>query len=687
MDKKKAKERIEKLRKEINYHRYLYHVLDRQEISDAANDSLKHELEKLEKEFPKLITPDLPTQRVGGAVLSGFKKVRHSKRMLSLNDAFLEEELKEWVTRIEKLLPREPLDYFAELKVDGFAISLEYRNGILVRGSTRGDGITGEDITENLKTIESLPLQIHNPEEISKEKEIKKIFKEFPLVKKITIKIPETLEVRGEVYMTKKTFAEINREQKKRGSPPFANPRNVAAGSIRQLDPKITASRKLDFLAYDIVSDLGLETHEEKHALARVFGFKTINPAEQCKKTSDIVAFWKNVLDERERLPFLIDGVVIQVNSTKLFERLGVVGKAPRGALAFKFPAKEAVTILKEIVIQVGRTGVLTPVAVLEPVVVDGVTVSRATLHNMDEIERLDVRVGDTVIIQRAGDVIPDIVRVLKNLRPHSAKAFQMPKTFCGQNVRRTPGEVAHRIMNPEQCELVERKRLYHFASKHAFDIKGLGPKIIDRLADENLIQDAADLFNLKEGDIAPIERFAEKSAGNIIHAIQSKKEIEFPRFIYALGIPHVGEETALDLAKRFGTLEKLEQASLEELNAIPNIGPIVTESIHQWFNEKRYKIFLKKLRDAGVRSKHFRSGKETGKLHNQTFVLTGTLERLTRDEAKMRIREHGGNVSETVSKNTDYAVVGETPGSKLKQAKNLGVTTLNETEFLSLIQ
>lgn len=685
MAKGEAKNRIAKLRKEINHYRYLYHVLDRQEISDAALDSLKRELARLEEQYPNLVTPDSPTQRVAGKPLRGFKKIRHSNPMLSLGDAFSEKELKQWAERLQKLLPTDQKpEYFAELKIDGFAVSLVYENGILKHGSTRGDGKTGEDVTENLKTIEAVPLRIQDPQEMFKEKEIKKILTDFPGLEKILNKTPKTLEVRGEIYMSKKSFEEANGEQKKKNLPLFANPRNIAAGSVRQLDPKITASRKLDFLVYDVTTDMGQKTHQEKHLLAKVLGFKTIKETKLCKNLEDIAVFWNKVLKERERLPFLIDGVVVQVNKNDFFERLGVVGKTPRAAVAFKFPAEEATTTIENIIVQIGRTGVLTPVAVLKPVEVGGVTVSRATLHNMDEIKRLDVRIGDTVIIQRAGDVIPDIVKVLKNMRPRNTREFHMPRTFCGQKVVHPEGEVAHRLEHPEKCDLVNREKIYHFVSKNAFNIQGLGPKIIDHLLDEGLIQDAADLFVLKEKDLEHLERFAEKSAANLAEAIQERKKIELPRFIYALGLLHVGEETAFDLAKHFGNLDKLSKVSLEELRRIPNIGEVVAESVYNWFGQKAHQKFIHKLLGAGVKVGSLRAVSK--KLAGKTFVLTGSLENLARDEAKRLIRELGGDVSESVSRETDFVVAGSEPGSKLEKAKKLGVKIINEEELLKML-
>lgn len=678
--------RVKKLRQEINHHRYLYHVLNRQEISDAALDSLKHELSEIEKEHPELITSDSPTQRVAGKALAGFKKVRHRQRMLSLNDAFSEQEVKEWEARIKKLSSHATVDYFAELKIDGFAVSLIYEDGRFVSGSTRGNGVVGEDVTQNLKTIESIPLALQRIEDVESLPEVKFFFHAFPRVKTAVARMPKKFEIRGEVYMKKSSFEAINRAQKKKKLPLFANPRNIAAGSMRQLDPAMAASRNLDFLCYDVITDLGQETHEEKHLIAKLFGFTTVDMARRCESVDDIIKFWQHVLDRREQLDFLIDGIVVQVNSGSLFDRLGIAGKAPRGAIAFKFPAEEATSEVEDIIVQIGRTGVLTPVAVLKSVPVGGVIVSRATLHNMDEIKRLDVRVGDTVIIQRAGDVIPDIVKVLKNLRPGKSKSFTMPRTFCGQKVVRNAGESAHKISHPEKCELVLRERFYHFVSKGAFDISGLGPKIIDRLADEGLIQDPADLFTLKEVDLGSLERFGEKSAENIIASIQAKKEIELARLIYALGILHVGEETALDLANHFGTLEKLAVVSREDLESVPNIGGVVAQSIYEWFGNSAHKKFLIKLKSVGVSARPVRVSHKPQKLKGLTFVLTGTLESLQRDEAKRRIRERGGDISESVSKKTDYVVVGIDPGSKAARAQALGVRTLNEREFLKFI-
>ncbi|MDO8600541.1 MAG: NAD-dependent DNA ligase LigA [bacterium] len=725
MQKEEAQKRIEALKKEINYHRYLYHALDRQEISDAALDSLKHELAKLEESFPEFLTSDSPSMRVAGKPLAKFKKVKHDVRMISLNDAFSEEELGEWETRITKLatsypasaeasagrqLPVTSLGYFAEAKGDGFAISLIYENGVLKTAATRGDGMTGEDVTENIKTIEAVPLRL--PEDIvtvaKKQKEIHEILEAYPRVKKAVAISPKRFEVRGEVYMSKKAFAEVNRGQNKKGAVEFANPRNVAAGSVRQLNPKISASRKLDFLGWDVVTALGQETHEEEHLIMKVFGFPTIPLARFCKTLDDVIAFWKEVGRRREGLPFLIDGVVVQVNSSEVFEKLGVVGKAPRGAIAFKFPAEEATSVVESISVQVGRTGVLTPVATLKPVRIAGVTVTHATLHNMDEIKRLDVRIGDTVVVERAGDVIPAITGVLKRMRPKNAREFHMPKScpICGFPVRQQatsyPGATAHGLARlpaissklsvgyyctNRNCAAVQRERLRHLVSKKAFDIDGLGPKIIDALLDNGLIKDAADLFTLKQEDVEQVERFAEKSAANLVVAIAEKRSIDLARFIFGLGIHHVGEETAIDLAAHFGTLEKIAEASLDELAGIRDIGGVVAKSIYEWFREKKNQELLKKFERVGVRLKSYKLQATSHKLQGLTFVLTGELGAMSRDAAKARIRELGGDVSESVSKKTDYVVVGENPGSKFEKAKKLGVKIVDEKEFMKMIK
>lgn len=669
-----AKKRIAKLKQVIEHHRYVYHVLDREEISDAALDSLKHELKTLEDEFPKLRTPDSPTQRVGGAALKAFKKVRHHAPMLSLEDVFTEEEFEKWLLRIEKLAGLgHPPPLYIEAKFDGLAMSLVYTDGVLVEAATRGDGVIGENITQNAKTIESIPLKLH-----SHQKSHSASFDSF-----FRHSIARRFEIRGEALISKKNFEKINDIQKKKEETIYANPRNLAAGSVRQLDPAITRSRHLDFIAYDIVSDIGQKTHAEEHDILASLGFKTDTRAEIVKTKEGVFKHRYAIETIRERLACNIDGLVVSVNDNALFKKLGVVGKAPRGSVAYKFAPEEAATMIEDIIVQVGRTGALTPVAILRPVFIGGVTVSRATLHNEDEIKRLGVKIGDTVIVGRAGDVIPDIRNVIKKLRTGKEKIFHIPLHCPVCKGKVIKDGAIHRCTN-KTCPAQKREHLYHFASKKAFDIDGLGPKIIDALLDHGLIQDAADLFDLKEGDVVPLERFGEKSAENLIRAIHERKKIEFPRFLMGLGILHVGEETAHDVADHFRSVEKLEHASKEEIASLPNVGEVVAQSIYHWFRDSYHKTIVKKLRD---RVTIMHSAKKKGtKFKNKTFVLTGTLTSIIRDEAKEKIRALGGDVSSSVSKETDYVVMGKEPGSKYEKAKKLGVKILSEEEFLKMI-
>jgi len=688
MNKEEARGRIGKLKNLINYQRYLYHVLDREEISQPALDSLKKELFDLEKIYPEFITADSPTQRVGGKALTKFEKVRHPKPMLSFNDAFSWEDMEDWLERNSKLLTKEEiskLNYYCEPKLDGLAIELIYENGIFRTGSTRGDGIFGENVTQNLKTIESVPLKLREMEDISKDlereglKEIAKNIKENGL---------KEVVVRGEAVITKKTFELVNKEQTKRRLTPFANPRNLAAGSIRQLDPKITVQRKLDVTAYDLISDFGQRTHAEEHKILAALGFKTNNKfSKYCEDLTEVFDFHQFWQKNRDKLPYEIDGIVVTVNNNKIFEKLGIVGKAPRAAIAYKFPLKEATTTVLDILIQVGRTGAITPVAYLKPVKIGGVTISRATLHNEDEIKRLGLKIGDTVVVGRAGDVIPDIVKVLPELRTGKEKEFYLPKRCpaCGTKLVKPEGEVVWRCPN-RKCFAKMRRYFYHFVSKGAFNIVGLGHKIIDRLIDANLISDPADLFKLEVGDILSLERFAEKSAKNLIKAVQSKKQITLSRFIYALGIRNVGKETAKDLSENFQTLEKLKTAALEELQKIENIGPVVAKSIFDWLSLKRNLEFLKKMEKDGIEIIMEKKIKHQP-LKGKTFVLTGTLKTITRQDAKEKIRSLGGEISESVSKKTDFVVVGEEPGSKFKIAKELGLKIISEKEFLQMLK
>jgi len=681
------KERIEKLKKLINHHRYLYHVLDRQEISEAALDSLKKELFDLEQKYPEFITPDSPTQRVGGKPLEKFEKVIHPQPMLSFNDAFSEKDMEDWLERISRLLTEDEaskIDFYCEPKLDGLAIELIYENGIFKTGSTRGDGKIGEDVTQNLKTIESVPLRLREIDEVTADLKKEGLEKIAENIKKSKLK---EVTARGEAIITKKNFEKVNEEQIKNNQQPFANPRNLAAGSIRQLNPVITAKRRLDISLYDLVSDFGQETHFQEHKILQTLGFKTNNKySKYCKNLKEVFEFRQYWLQNRERLPYEIDGIVVTINNNKIFKKLGVVGKAPRGAIAFKFPLKQAETIIEKIIFQVGRTGAITPVAVLKPVEVGGVIISRATLHNEDEIKKLGLKIGDTVIVGRAGDVIPDIVKVLPELRTGKEKAFKMPKNCpaCGTKLVKPEGEAVWRCPNPN-CFARQREYFYHFVSKGAFDIAGLGAKIIDQLIDEGLVSDPADLFELKEGDLVPLERFAEKKAKNIIEAIQSRKKINFPQFIYALGIRNVGEETSRDLAEYFGSIEKLKKASLEELQKITDIGPVVAKSIYNYFREKRNLEFLEKLEKVGIQIGQEKKAKHQP-FKGKIFVLTGALETMTREEAKEKIRLLGGEISETVSKKTNYVIIGKEPGSKYEKAKELGVKTISEKEFLKII-
>ena len=672
MTKSEAKKRIEKLKREISHHRYLYHVLDKTEISDAAQDSLKHELAELEHQFPGLVTPDSPTQRVGGKPLSKFRKVKFGKPMLSLNDAFVDEEVYDWEERNKKLLKSSKnLSYYGEIKMDGLAITLIYRNGILIRAATRGDGKVGEDVTQNIKTIEAIPLKLA----------IEK------LPKGVREKAKGEIEVRGEVYMGKKEFSELNKEQKKMGEPLYANPRNVAAGSVRQLDSKITALRPLSFFAYDLVSDLGQRTHEESHKYAKLLGFKVNEHNKFCKDIREAIKYHDHIGKMRERFPYWTDGIVLNINDIEIFRKLGVVGKAPRGAIAFKYPAKQATTVVEDIEVQIGRTGALTPVAHLKPVQVAGTTVARATLHNEDEIGRLGVKIGDTVIIQKAGDIIPDVVKVLTRMRSGREKPFAFPKTcpICGSKVERKEGEVAHYCTN-KKCFAQNKERLSHFISKAAFDIEGLGPQIIDQLIEQDLISRPSDIFELKESDLVPLEGFAEKAAINIIDSIKNSKKITLARFIYALGIRHVGEETAIDLASNFGSINKIKDASIKELENVYEIGEVVARSVCDFFQDKDNIELMDELISLGVEIENPKK-KSAGKVTGKSFILTGTLDDLSRDEAKKMIRDAGGRVASSVSKSTDYVVAGTDPGSKHDRAKQLGIKIISEKELWKILE
>jgi len=685
ISKQEAKKRVEKLKSLINKYRYHRLVLNKPLISESAEDSLKKELFDLEQKFPELVTPDSPTQRVGGKPLEKFEKFKHPQPMLSFNDAFSEEDMQDWINRLEKILKNSTQNgFYCELKIDGLAIELAYKNDVLNIGATRGDGITGENVTQNLKTIEAIPLKLLKREEVLKNLKHNKLNHIAERVKKSW---PKEIVVRGEVFLSKKEFERVNKELKNKGEKTYANPRNLAAGSVRQLNPKITALRKLDSFAYSLISDLGQKTHEEEHLILKSFGFK-INPHNKFLKNLKEIREFHNYWEKhREKLAYEIDGIVVIINNNKIFKKLGVIGKAPRGAIAYKFSPKEATTKVKNIIVSVGRTGTLTPIAILEPVQIGGVTISRATLHNEDEIKRLGIKIGDTVIVGRAGDVIPDVKKVLKELRTGKERKFKMPSKcpVCEGPVKKEKGEVAYRCINLN-CPAIKRENLYHFTSKNAMDIVGVGPKIIDQLMDAGLIKNAPDLYKLKKEDLLNLPRFAEKSAENTIKSIQAKKEPTLDKFIYALGIRHVGEETAFDLTRNFGNLEKLSNASLEKLEKIPDIGPTVAKSIYEWFRNKYNQKLLKEFKKLGVKPKEFKITKKMRKLAGKTFVFTGTLESMTREEAQEKVRELGGNVSSSVSKETDFVVAGEEPGSKYDKAKKLGVKIINEKEFLSML-
>lgn len=668
MNKGEAEKRMRMLEKQIDELREAYHTYDNPSVTDEVYDSLSRELKVLEKTYPDLVNQNSPLNRVGGKPLDKFVKVQHETRMLSLNDAFSKEEVLEWEKRVHKLLgTSKNIEYFCEIKMDGLAVSLVYEKGIFVRGATRGDGFVGEDITQNLKTVNSIPL-------------------------KLTAPFPDYVEVRGEAVMSKTVWKELNKQNKKEDKPLFANTRNAAAGSLRQLDPSLAAKRKLDFFAYDapIVRgfDAHLKNHSDRHSLLRSIGF-SLSPQElKVKDIDSVFSFIEKVSKIRESLDYGTDGIVVCVDNLSFQDELGVVGKAPRYAIAYKYPAEKATTKVVSITVNVGRTGVLTPLAHFTPTLVAGSVVSKATLHNMDQIERLDIKIGDTVVIQKAGDVIPEVVEVLPKLRIGKEKKFNMPEVcpVCNLEVSKKEGgagkTVAFYCVN-KKCPAKNIRGMQHFVS--IFEIYEVGPKILDRLKDEGLITDASDLFLLEESDLSGLERFGEKSAKNIIDSIQSKKEISLWRFIYSLGVLHVGEETAKDLANNFGNLKKIIGASLEQVEAIENIGPVVAKSVYEFFRDKDNLHFIERLENNGVKIKKAEKI-SNAKFSGMTFVLTGTLPTLSRDDAKEKINSLGGKVSSSVSKNTTYVLAGDSAGSKLDDAKRLGVKIIDEKEFKDLI-
>ena len=677
MDKKEAKRRIEKLKKVIRYHRYLYHVLDKQEISPEALDSLKHELYKLEQEYPKLVDFDSPTQRIGGEPLDKFEKVKHTVPMISIEDIFSEEELQGWESYLRKLTSIKNVDYFCELKIDGFAISLIYKDGVFLRGATRGNGKVGENVTQNLKTIESIPLEIHFHNHLGSE--LKKTESNFR-----RLLDRGRIEIRGEVYMRKDDFDKINVKRERKGEKLYANPRNLAAGSIRQLNPKLAASRSLKFLAYDLITEAGQSKHSQEHQILFELGFKT-DKGKKCKNLEEVMDFWRDVAKDRDTLPFQVDGIVVSIDDNSVFKKLGVAGKSPRGARALKFSPQQATTRVLDIKVQIGRTGAITPIAFLKPVKIGGATISRATLHNEDQIKRLGVKINDTVIVERAGDVIPAVVKVLDELRTGEERGFEMPLScpVCGAKLVRPIKETVWRCPNSD-CPARKKEFLDHFVSKKAFDIRGIGIEIVNQLVDENLISQPADIFTLTEGDLIPLERFAEKSAQNLISAIENSKEITLPRFISSLGIRHVGEETAINLAQHFGNVNRLKKVSRKRLEGIPDVGSEVSKSIFEWFRSKKNLKLVDSLLETGI--KVLPPNKFGKKLKGKKFVLTGSMQSLSRSDAEKRIRMLGGNPAKSISNQTDFLVVGENPGSKLKKAGKLGVKIIKEKKFLEMI-
>lgn len=668
MNKEQAQAEIQRLRQELNYHSYRYYVLDDPEISDAEYDRMFRKLQALEEKFPELVTPDSPTQRVGAAPVEEFETVTHTIPMVSLDNAFDDGEVRDFDQRLRKLLEREVIEYTVEPKLDGTAVELVYENGLFTVGSTRGDGFTGENITQNLKTIKSIPLRLLNDK----------------------IKIPARLEVRGEVFYPLAAFKKLNEQRLKAGEPAFINPRNSASGSLRQLDPKLTAERPLDMYVYGLgqVSGHDFKTQWEALETFKKWGFK-INPISKiCRGVEEVLQHYRKIGEMRQKLPYEIDGAVVKVNSFELQRQAGMRTRSPRWAIAYKYEAQQETTQILEIQAQVGRTGTITPVAIMQPVMVGGVTVSRATLHNEDEIERLGVMIGDTVVIQRAGDVIPEVVKVIESKRTGKEKKFKFPKKcpVCGGEVVRLEGEVAYRCQNVN-CPAQVKEGIRHFASKLAMNIDGLGERLIEQLVDKGLVKSFADLYFLKQGQLAELERMAEKSAQNIIAAIDQSRDVALDRFIYALGMRHVGEHMARVLAKEFGSLQNLLKADAERLQQIHEVGPQVAESITRFFGEKKNLAAIERLKKGGVKIRELAKPKAADpQFTGKTFVFTGTLEKFSRDEAERMVDERGGRASGSVSKKTDYVVAGPGAGSKLDKARELRVAVISEEEFLKMV-
>ena len=662
MKKSEAEARILKLRELINDYRYHYHVLDESIMSEAAADSLKHELSELEAEFPELITPDSPTQRVAGKPLDKFTKVKHEKRMISLADVFSREEVLDWIARNEKLVPGGKIkEFFTDIKMDGLACALKYKDGILVQAVTRGDGLIGEDVTLNVKTIENIPLKIDINE----------------------------AEVRGEIIIFKKDFERLQEEQRRKGEPEFANPRNLAAGSIRQLDPKVAAARPLRFIAYDLVKP-NLPTDKEAYGMLRSLGLQTSGEDRVFKDTEkkELFEYIDKLDDYRKGLPFNTDGMVIKINDRKVYDDLGIVGKTPRAAVAYKFPAEEATTVVKDIVISIGRTGAATPVAIFDPVVVAGTTVQHASLHNADEIARLDVRIGDTVIIYKAGDIIPQVKEVLLTLRPESTKPFNyeeaLKKQYPELKFVRPEGEVVYRVAG-ESSDLILKRAIEYYASKPALNIEGLGEKNVEALVDAGMVKSVADLYQLNEINVSKLERFGEISAHNLVTAIEASKNAPLNKFITALGIRHVGGQTAVSLARKFGSLDKLMIATKEDLLEIPDIGEVVAESILAYFADEENVKLLEEMRELGAWPAE--ESRASLPLSGKFYIVTGTLAAMGREEAEDKLRALGATVTSSVTKNTTALIVGEKPGkTKTDKADKLGIPRMNEVEFLKLI-
>jgi DNA ligase (NAD+) len=662
---KEIQERVEKLREEIRRYDYYYYVLNQPLISDAEYDKLFRELLELERQYPELVTLDSPTQRVGAPPAEEFAPVEHAIPMLSLANCFNDEELEEWDDRVRRMLGGEPVEYVCEPKLDGLSVELVYVDGVFTVGSTRGDGRVGEDVTRNLRTIKQVPLRL------------------FPL----NGKVPRLLEARGEVYMEKEAFRRLNEERERAGEPLFANPRNAAAGSLRQLDPNVTASRPLKIFFYAMGRAEGIEIRSQVELLTTFpkLGLP-VNPLwKLCKTLDEVKAFYRELLAMRHELPYEADGMVVKVNDFAQREILGEVSRAPRWAIAYKFPAEEATTRVLDIVVQVGRTGALTPVANLKPVEVSGATVSRATLHNADEIRRKDIRIGDWVIVRRAGEVIPEVVKSIPERRTGAEKEFKMPERCpaCGGPVVRPPGEVAYRCENLS-CPARIKESIRHFASRRAMDIEGLGEKLVDQLVETGLVRKLSDIYRLKKEDLVNLERMGEKSAQNLLEQIERSKNAGLARLIFALGIRYVGEHLAQVLAQHFPSLEALSNATYEELIQIPEIGPRIAQSIVDFFRNEENRKLIQELKELGVKTEAEKP--KEGPLSGKTFVFTGTLSAFPREEARRLVESLGGRVASSVSRKVDYVVVGADPGEKLRKAQELGITILTEEEFRKLV-